>query len=133
MADLSLRAKLELYTDKFQKGINIAKKEMLGLKSAFSNFAASMGAGLGIYQIVSQISSVTKELSSAKAVLSNVSDSQTAYNDSIQFATKLAKDYSQDMVSLIAQLGQFQAACKGSGLALDDVNKCKKESTSLTV
>lgn len=122
MADLSLRAKLELYTDKFQKGISIAKKEMLGLKSAFSNFAASMGAGLGIYQIVSQISSVTKELSSAKAVLSNVSDSQTAYNDSIQFATKLAKDYSQDMVSLIAQLGQFQAACKGSGLALDDVN-----------
>lgn len=122
MADLSLRAKLELYTDKFQKGINIAKKEMLGLKSAFSNFAASMGAGLGIYQIVSQIASVTKELSSAKAVLSNVSDSQTAYNDSIQFASKLAKDYSQDMVSLIAQLGQFQAACKGSGLALDDVN-----------
>lgn len=122
MADLSLRAKLELYTDKFQKGINIAKKEMLGLKSAFSNFAASMGAGLGIYQIASQIASVTKELSSAKAVLSNVSDSQTAYNDSIQFATKLAKDYSQDMVSLIAQLGQFQAACKGSGLALSDVN-----------
>lgn len=122
MADLSLRAKLELYTDKFQKGINIAKREMLGLKSAFSNFAASMGAGLGIYQIVSQISTVTKELSSAKAVLSNVSDSQSAYNDSIQFATKLAKDYSQDMVSLIAQLGQFQAACKGSGLALDDVN-----------
>ena len=122
MADLSLRAKLELYTDKFQKGINIAKKEMLGLKSAFSNFAASMGAGLGIYQIASQIASVTKELSSAKAVLSNVSDSQTAYNDSIQFATKLAKDYSQDMVSLIGQLGQFQAACKGSGLALDDVN-----------
>lgn len=122
MADLSLRAKLELYTDKFQKGINIAKREMLGLKSAFSNFAASMGAGLGIYQIASQIASVTKELSSAKAVLSNVSDNQTAYNDSIQFATKLAKDYSQDMVSLIAQLGQFQAACKGSGLALDDVN-----------
>lgn len=122
MADLSLRAKLELYTDKFQKGINIAKREMLGLKSAFSNFAASMGAGLGIYQIASQVASVTKELSSAKAVLSNVSDSQTAYNDSIQFATKLAKDYSQDMVSLIAQLGQFQAACKGSGLALDDVN-----------
>ena len=122
MADLSLRAKLELYTDKFQKGINIAKREMLGLKSAFSNFAASMGAGLGIYQIASQIASVTKELSSAKAVLSNVSDSQTAYNDSIQFASKLAKDYSQDMVSLIAQLGQFQAACKGSGLALDDVN-----------
>lgn len=122
MADLSLRAKLELYTNKFQKGINIAKKEMLGLKSAFSNFAASMGAGLGIYQIVSQISSVAKELSSAKAVLSNVSDSQSAYNDSIQFATKLAKDYSQDMVSLIGQLGQFQAACKGSGLALDDVN-----------
>lgn len=122
MADLSLRAKLELYTDKFQRGINIAKREMLGLKSAFSNFAASMGAGLGIYQIVSQISSVTKELSSAKAVLSNVSDSQSAYNDSIQFATKLAKDYSQDMVSLIGQLGQFQAACKGSGLALDDVN-----------
>ena len=122
MADLSLRAKLELYTDKFQKGINIAKREMLGLKSAFSNFAASMGAGLGIYQIVSQVASVTKELSSAKAVLSNVSDSQTSYNDSIQFATKLAKDYSQDMVSLIAQLGQFQAACKGSGLALDDVN-----------
>ena len=81
-----------------------------------------MGAGLGIYQIASQIASVTKELSSAKAVLSNVSDSQTAYNDSIQFASKLAKDYSQDMVSLIAQLGQFQAACKGSGLALDDVN-----------
>lgn len=122
MADLSLRAKLELYTDKFQKGINIAKREMLGLKSAFSNFAASMGAGLGIYQIASQVASVTKELSSAKAVLSNVSDSQSAYNDSIQFATKLAKDYSQDMVSLIAQLGQFQAACKGSGLALDDVN-----------
>lgn len=122
MADLSLRAKLELYTDKFQKGINIAKREMLGLKSAFSNFAASMGAGLGIYQIASQVASVTKELSSAKAVLSNVSDSQTAYNDSIQFATKLAKDYSQDMVSLIAQLGQFQAACRGSGLALDDVN-----------
>lgn len=122
MADLSLRAKLELYTDKFQKGINIAKREMLGLKSAFSNFAASMGAGLGIYQIASQVASVTKELSSAKAVLSNVSDSQTAYNDSIQFATKLAKDYSQDMVSLIAQLGQFQAACKGSGLALSDVN-----------
>ena len=122
MADLSLRAKLELYTDKFQKGINIAKREMLGLKSAFSNFAASMGAGLGIYQIASQVASVTKELSSAKAVLSNVSDSQTAYNDSIQFASKLAKDYSQDMVSLIAQLGQFQAACKGSGLALDDVN-----------
>lgn len=120
---LNFSAQLNLYTKGFEKGINSVKKQLRSLGGTFKSFAASMGAGLGIYQLVSQMSSVAKELNTAKTTLKNVSESMADYNKSMQLAKNLARDYSQDMVSLTSNLASFQASAKGTGIALGDVNE----------
>lgn len=119
---LNFSAQLNLYTKGFEKGINSVKRQVKSLGGTFKSFAASMGAGLGIYQLVSQMSSVAKELNTAKTTLKNVSESMGDYNKSMQLAKNLARDYSQDMVSLTSNLASFQASAKGTGIALSDVN-----------
>lgn len=120
---LNFSAQLNLYTKGFEKGINSVKRQLKSLGGTFKSFAASMGAGLGIYQLVSQMSSVAKELNTAKTTLKNVSESMGDYNKSMQLAKNLARDYSQDMVSLTGNLASFQASAKGTGIALADVNE----------
>ena len=120
---LNFSAQLNLYTKGFEKGINSVKRQLKSLGGTFKSFAASMGAGLGIYQLVSQMSSVAKELNTAKMTLKNVSESMGDYNKSMQLAKNLARDYSQDMVSLTGNLASFQASAKGTGIALADVNE----------
>lgn len=120
---LNFSAQLNLYTRGFEKGINSVKRQLKLLGGTFKSFAASMGAGLGIYQLVSQMSSVAKELNTAKTTLKNVSESMGDYNKSMQLAKNLARDYSQDMVSLTSNLASFQASAKGTGIALADVNE----------
>lgn len=119
---LNFSAQLNLYTKGFERGINSVKRQLRSLGGTFKSFAASMGAGLGIYQLVSQMSSVAKELNTAKTTLKNVSESMGDYNKSMQLAKNLARDYSQDMVSLTSNLASFQASAKGTGIALSDVN-----------
>ena len=120
---LNFSAQLNLYTKGFEKGINSVKRQLKSLGGTFKSFAASMGAGLGIYQLVSQMSSVAKELNTAKMTLKNVSESMADYNKSMSLAKNLARDYSQDMVSLTGNLASFQASAKGTGIALSDVNE----------
>ena len=120
---LNFSAQLNLYTKGFEKGINSVKRQLKSLGGTFKSFAASMGAGLGIYQLVSQMSSVAKELNTAKTTLKNVSESMADYNKSMSLAKNLARDYSQDMVSLTGNLASFQASAKGTGIALADVNE----------
>lgn len=120
---LNFSAQLNLYTKGFEKGINSVKRQLKSLGGTFKSFAASMGAGLGIYQLVSQMSSVAKELNTAKMTLKNVSESMGDYNKSMSLAKNLARDYSQDMVSLMGNLASFQASAKGTGIALADVNE----------
>ena len=119
---LNFSAQLSLYTKGFEKGIRSVRNQLKSLAGTFQSFAASMGAGLGLYQLVSQMSSVAKELNTAKATLKNVSDSMADYNKSITLARNLAKQYSQDMVSLMGNLASFQASAKGTGISLSTVN-----------
>lgn len=119
---LNFSAQLSLYTKGFEKGIRSVRNQLKSLAGTFQSFAASMGAGLGLYQLVSQMSSVAKELNTAKATLKNVSDSMADYNKSMTLARNLAKQYSQDMVSLMGNLASFQASAKGTGISLSTVN-----------
>ena len=119
---LNFSAQLSLYTKGFEKGIRSVRNQLKSLAGTFQSFAASMGAGLGLYQLVSQMSSVAKELNTAKATLKNVSDSVADYNKSMTLARNLAKQYSQDMVSLMGNLASFQGSAKGTGIALSTVN-----------
>lgn len=119
---LNFSAQLSLYTKGFEKGIRSVRNQLKSLAGTFQSFAASMGAGLGLYQLVSQMSSVAKELNTAKATLKNVSDSMADYNKSMTLARTLAKQYSQDMVSLMGNLASFQGSAKGTGIALSTVN-----------
>lgn len=119
---LNFSAQLSLYTKGFEKGIRSVRNQLKSLAGTFQSFAASMGAGLGLYQLVSQMSSVAKELNTAKATLRNVSDSMADYSKSMTLARNLAKQYSQDMVSLMGNLASFQGSAKGTGIALSTVN-----------
>lgn len=119
---LNFSAQLSLYTKGFEKGIRSVRNQLKSLAGTFQSFAASMGAGLGLYQLVSQMSSVAKELNTAKATLRNVSDSVADYNKSMTLARNLAKQYSQDMVSLMGNLASFQGSAKGTGMSLSTVN-----------
>lgn len=123
MASLNMQARLSLVTTGFKKSIDIVKKEMLGLKNSFTRLAASMGAGLGLYQLAGEVTSIAKNLSSAKSVLKNVSDTAYDYSTSIQFAKQVSNAYAQDLSVVIKNLAKFQAASKSSGIELSNVNK----------
>lgn len=123
MASLNMQARLSLVTTGFKKSIDIVKKEMLGLKNSFTRLAASMGAGLGLYQLAGEVTSIAKNLSSAKSVLKNVSDTAYDYSTSMQFAKQVSNAYAQDLSVVIKNLAKFQAASKSSGIELSNVNK----------
>ena len=114
---------MSLVTTGFKKSIDIVKKEMLGLKNSFTRLAASMGAGLGLYQLAGEVTSIAKNLSSAKSVLKNVSDTAYDYSTSMQFAKQVSNAYAQDLSVVIKNLAKFQAASKSSGIELSNVNK----------
>lgn len=123
MASLNMQARLSLVTTGFKKSIDIVKKEMLGLKNSFTRLVASMGAGLGLYQLAGEVTSIAKNLSSAKSVLKNVSDTAYDYSTSMQFAKQVSNAYAQDLSVVIKNLAKFQAASKSSGIELSNVNK----------
>lgn len=123
----SLNTVLKLNSKEFQKGVKQVQNSLKGLVSSFRNFAASIGAGLGVYQLISQLKQATIEMNTAKAVLKNVSvetnDAGIAidhYAENLAYVKRLARDYKQDQAGLIDGFAKFTSACRGTNVALEE-------------
>lgn len=123
----SLNTVLKLNSKEFKRGIQDVQKSLKSLMTSFKQFAASIGAGLGIYQLISQLKQATIEMDTAKAVLKNVSvvtnDAGIAidhYAANLLYLKRLARDYKQDQAGLIESFAKFSAAANGANVALED-------------
>ena len=125
---------LKLNSSGFKKGVNEVKKSLDSLKKSFTSIAGALGRGLGLGKFVSDVKDTALQLSVAKNTLENVSKVTKTYTDGLNkgsveisnyaenlaYVRKLAKDYSQDLITLTENFAKFTAACNKTNLSLED-------------
>lgn len=125
---------LKLNSSGFKKGVNEVKKSLDSLKKSFTSIAGALGLGLGFGKFVSDVKDTALQLSVAKNTLENVSKVTKTYTDGLNkgsveisnyaenlaYVRKLAKDYSQDLITLTENFAKFTAACNKTNLSLED-------------
>lgn len=135
--NMNFSASLKLNTKEFRKGIADVQRSLKGLQSTFLSVAGALGAGLGLSSLLSNLKETAVQLSVAKNVLENVSHTTKEWNtatekgtitlnnygENLEFVRKLAKDYRQDLTTLINSFAQFHAACEGTNITLEQQKK----------
>ena len=117
---LSMKVLLQLQTKQFTAGINQVKKEIRGLRNSFLSLTASLGAGLGLYNLISAAKDAAIKLSVVENMLLNVSESAREYAENMEFLKRISAEYGQDLIALAEGFAQFRAASKQSNLSLEE-------------
>ena len=118
---MNFSAVLSLQKKQFDRGIKEVQGTLKGLQSSFLKFAGSLGAGLGLYQLVGSLKNTAQQLSVVQATLENVSESTTEYSDNLAFIQKIAKEYGQDQNALIGSFAKMRAAAGAAGVELGTI------------
>lgn len=130
---MTFTTSLRLNSSGFKKGVKDVQNSLNSLKNSFLSLAGALGVGLGFTKIISQLKDTAVSLNVAKSVLENVSRETRTYtdgvnkmevsvsnfNENLEYTRRLAKDYSQDLVSIIENFAQFHAACEKTNLGLE--------------
>ena len=111
---------LNLLTQNFQKGVKTIQSSLNNLKMQFRNFAAALGAGIGISEVMSNMIDSAKKLDKAQTVLKNVSDGIEGYGQNQRFVMDLSKKYNQELTTLMGNYAKFHSAASNAGMALED-------------
>lgn len=109
---------LNLLTQNFQKGVKTIQSSLNNLKMQFRNFAAALGAGIGISEILGNMVDSAKKLDKAQTTLKNVSSSITAYGENQKFVMDLSKKYNQELTTLMGNYAKFHSAANMAGMSL---------------
>lgn len=131
--NMTFTTSLRLNSASFKKGVKDVQKSLASLRNSFVSLAGALGVGLGFTKLVSSLKDTAVSLNVAKSVLENVSNETVTYTDGINkmdaaisnynenlaYTRRLAKDYSQDLVSIIENFAQFHAACQKTNLDLE--------------
>lgn len=111
---------LSLLTKNFQKGVKTVQTSLNSLKMQFRNFAAALGAGLGISDIARNMIDSARKLDKAQAVLKNVSNGVGAYADNQKFVLELSKKYNQELTTLMGNYAKYHATANQANIALEE-------------
>lgn len=111
---------LNLLTKNFQNGVKSIQTSLNSLKMQFRNFAAAMGAGLGITELTRNMIDSARKLDKAQAVLKNVSDGMNAYADNQEFVLGLSKKYNQELTTLIGNYAKYHATANQANVPLEE-------------
>ena len=124
---MNMKVLLQLQTKQFNQGINQVKKSLNGLKSTIMGIAGAIAGGLGFSKILGEIKKTATELSTAQAVLKNVSTETTKsgivlnhYGENLSFIKDLSNKYNQEQINLIKGFAQFSAAATTCNVSLDE-------------
>lgn len=131
--NMTFTTSLRLNSASFKKGVKDVQKSLASLRNSFVSLAGALGVGLGFTKLVSSLKDTAVSLNVAKSVLENVSTETKTYtdgvnkmdvaisnyNENLTYTRRLAKDYSQDLVSIIENFAQFHAACQKTNLDLE--------------
>lgn len=133
----TFKAVAKLEAGQFKREARNIGKVVNSMKNTFLGFAASLGAGLGFGQLVSEMRKTAVELSTARATLENVSKeahnvtvgnyetiiSINKFGDAFKFVNGLANKYKQDLIALTNGYAQFKAASDQAGVSMEDQEK----------
>lgn len=109
---------LNLLTKNFQKGVKTIQSSLNNLKMQFRNFAAALGAGIGISEVMSNMVESAKKLDKAQTTLRNVSSGIEAYGENQKFVMDLSKKYNQELTTLMGNYAKFHSAANMAGMSL---------------
>lgn len=111
---------LNLLTKNFQKGVKTIQASLNNLKMQFRNFAAAMGAGLGISEIARSMVDSARKLDKAQTVLRNVSNGIENYADNQEFVMGLSRKYNQELTTLMGNYAKYHATANQANISLDE-------------
>ena len=111
---------LSLLTKNFQKGVKSVQTSLNNLKMQFRNFAAGLGAGLGISEIARNMIDSAKQLDKAQTVLKNVSTGLDGYAKNQKFVMELSKKYNQELTVLMNNYAKFHSAANMANMSMEE-------------
>lgn len=114
---------LSLLTKNFQKGVKTVQTSLNNLKMQFRNFAAALGAGIGITEIIRNMVDSAKQLDKAQTVLKNVSDGLLGYAQNQEFVMELSKKYNQEITVLMGNYAKFHSAANMANMSMEEQTK----------
>ena len=126
MAGLNMRAKATLDINGFKAGARGLRAELNGLKSSFIGFTSALGAGLGLFSVISRMKDTAVSLNVARATLENVSDTTEEYAENLRYVDNLSKTYKQDIIVLTDSFSRFHAAALGTNFTLEQQKEMYK-------
>ena len=133
----TFKAVAKLDASQFKKEARNISRVVNSMRNTFLGFAASLGAGLGLGQLISTMRKTSVELSTAMATLENVSKetvkvtiatkeaevSMNNFGKTFAFVERLAKTYKQDLIALTNGYAQFKASADQAGVSMEDQEK----------
>ena len=133
----TFKAVAKLDASQFKKEARNISRVVNNMRNTFLGFAASLGAGLGLGQLISTMRKTAVELSTAMATLENVSKetvsltiatneaqvSMSNFGKTFAFVERLAKTYKQDLIALTNGYAQFKASADQAGVSMEDQEK----------
>lgn len=118
--NLNLRNYLTLDPKGFQKGLNLALRNLESFRRDFMAVAGALGASIGLGSIISSLKDTATQLNVARATLENTSKGFGEYKSNLEFVDRLSKEYKQDLVTLTDSFAKFHAAAQGTNFSLSE-------------
>lgn len=106
---------LSLLTKNFEKGVKGIQSSLRKLRGQFQSFAAGIGLGLGVNELLDN----ARKLDKAQTVLKNVSNTTKSYSDNLKFVNSLSKKYNQELTTLMGNYAKFHSIATNSNMTLE--------------
>jgi len=121
---LNFAIAINMTTDQFRKGADLVKSALKGIQYQVLGMASALGFGvIGLNSLIKEFVHTARETNRARIALSNISEGATGFAQNLNFLTKTAQKYGQEIDGITITFARFSAASNAVGVSLQDQYK----------
>lgn len=118
---LSFAIALNLATQGFKQGAAQVKNALRNIQYQVLGMASALGlGGIGLSNLVSRFVDVARETNRARMALRNISVDSATFGKNLDYLTRLAQQYGQNLNTLTSNFSRFSAASNAAGVSLEE-------------
>lgn len=118
---LSFSIALNLASQGFKRGAAQVKNALRNIQYQVLGMASALGlGGIGLSNLVSRFVDVARETNRARMALRNISADSAVFGKNLDYLTRLAQQYGQNLNTLTSNFSRFSAASNAAGVSLEE-------------
>lgn len=118
---LSFSIALNLASQGFKQGAAQVKNALRNIQYQVLGMASALGlGGIGLSNLVSRFVDVARETNRARMALRNISVDSATFGKNMDYLTRLAQQYGQNLNTLTSNFSRFSAASNAAGVSLEE-------------